>query len=340
MCLEAKNLFPSIPIKYTIELISKQWRKLYRHTKMSKQLFMSILEFILVDAPVFCYYGKFYRQTDGTGMEMNAATIIESLVTNAIFDQVLNLFSEKHRFIPKLISKYVDDIFIVLPNHLTEMFVNELNNVLPGKIEFDTEFEANGTISYLDMLILRQPNDSVKINWYQKPTACNRTLNFLSEHPIQQKEAVAYGMFHRVLSLVDNEFRKKSIERIFNILLENSYPICQITHQLHRFNATEKQQVTTVAANRSNDITEHIVRRSLPYYLAIGDKIRRAFTSKNPNLSIAYKPMNKLGATTFTKLKQPVETMDRTNCVYKIPCMGRENEECKNVYIGQTKNPF
>lgn len=54
MSLDIKNLFPSIPISYTIDLISKQWRKLYRHTKMSKQLFLSILEFVLIEAPIFC----------------------------------------------------------------------------------------------------------------------------------------------------------------------------------------------------------------------------------------------------------------------------------------------
>lgn len=338
MCLDAKNLFPSIPIKYTIELINKQWRKLYRHTKMSKQLFMSILEFILVESPVFCYDGKFYKQTDGTGMGMNAAPIIASLVTNTIFDQVLNVFWDKHQFKPKLIAKYVDDIAIILPKHLAQTFVNELNNVLPGQIEFTSETEINGEIAYLDMLLLRQPDGCIKIDWYQKPTACNRTLNFYSEHPINQKRAVAYGMFHRVLSLVDDEFKKKSTDRIINILLENSYPIDLIKKQLRKFNSIEK--TPTDSFQNTNDNTERIVRRPLSYYPSISNKIRRTFTKRNPNLNVAFKPMNKLGNTTFTKLKHKIEQEDRTNCVYKIPCSGKANEKCKKSYIGQSKNPL
>lgn len=70
--------------------------------------------------------------------------------------------------------------------------------------------EVDGTIPYLDMLLIRQPDGTVKIDWYQKPTACNRTLNSHSQHPLKRKSAVAYGMFHRILSLVDDEFRKKN----------------------------------------------------------------------------------------------------------------------------------
>lgn len=53
MSLDIKNLFSSIPIKNVIEMIAKQWRKLYRHTKMSKDLFLRVLDFVLAESPVF-----------------------------------------------------------------------------------------------------------------------------------------------------------------------------------------------------------------------------------------------------------------------------------------------
>lgn len=120
-------------------------------------------------------------------------------------------------------------------------FVDELNNFLPGQIEFTTEIEVNGTIPYLGMLLIRQPDGTVKIDWYQKPTACNRTLHFHSQHPLKQKIAVAYGMFHRELSLVDLEFTEKTITRIVNILRENSYSLnLIIMKQLRKFDAAQQ----------------------------------------------------------------------------------------------------
>lgn len=95
------------------------------------------------------------------------------------------------------------------------------------------------------MLISRNKSGKLSIDWYQKSTASNRVLNCLSQHPIPQKQSVAYGLFHRVLNLVDDEFRESNIKKIKNILLANNYPWKFIMKQLHRFNSprTQTQQI-------------------------------------------------------------------------------------------------
>lgn len=231
-------------------------------------------------------------------------------------------------------AKYVDDICIILPKHLIDEFVSELNNFLPGKIEFTTEIENNGSLPFLDMLLVRQNDGHIKIDWYQKPTASNRTLNFHSQHPQKQKLAVAYGLFHRVLSLVDNEFINKNTTRIIDLLLENAYPYDVIMKQFHKFNSVQNNchRLNTHTDNTNNETS---IRRPVTYIQHVTDKIQRIMENKNPRLKIAYKPNNQLGNSVFTKLKQKVEKEDRTNCVYKIPCSDRN---CAKSYIGQTKN--
>lgn len=184
--LDIVSLFPIIPIQFEMDLILSKWDELKEKsgTKMSKELFEDILQFVLVESPVFCYDNQFYHQIDGTGMGMNVTPVLVNIVTNEIIDRALKNLGMK----PKLIIKYVDDI---LP------LVNELNNILPGKIKFTIEKEEEEKIPYLDMLISRKTDGSLSIDWYQKPTASNRVLNFLSQHPIHQKESVAFGLFSR-----------------------------------------------------------------------------------------------------------------------------------------------
>lgn len=220
--LDIVSSFPSIPINFAIDSIMSKSDELRvkSKTKLSKELFKEILQFVLVESPVFCYDNRFYHQIDGTGMGMNVAPVLANIVTNEILDRVL----EKLNICPKLIIKYVDDILIIIPTRKFDILVKELNNFLPGKIKFTVEQEENGKIAYLDMLISRKADGKLSVNWYQKPTASNRVLNFLSQHPIQQKRSVVYGFFHRILTLVDAEFRNECTIKIKNVLRANNYP--------------------------------------------------------------------------------------------------------------------
>ncbi|XP_055304824.1 uncharacterized protein LOC129569719 [Sitodiplosis mosellana] len=160
--LDIVSLFPSIPIRQTIDLIMKKWRKLYRKTAMSKKIFVELLEFVLLEAAVFAYGDMYYQQIDGT----------------EIIDQVLDTLD----WTPKMLMKYVDDIFVIIPRNKLDEFVSKLNAVFPQKIVFTVEKETNGTLPYLDLLIQRGDNNDIKVDWYQKPTAANRILNFQSQH--------------------------------------------------------------------------------------------------------------------------------------------------------------
>ncbi|XP_055307708.1 uncharacterized protein LOC129571863 [Sitodiplosis mosellana] len=242
-------------------------------------------------------------------MGINVAPTIANFVTNEIIEQVLDNLD----WTPKMLMKYVDDIF---------------------KIVFTVEKETNGTLPYLDLLIQRGDNNDIKVDWYQKPTAANRILNFQSQHPLKQKEAVAYGYFRRVLSIVDDEFKQKNIEKIISILRENAYPMRVIKAQLNKFIRNQNRPPQTPSQRTS----EPIRRKRFSYFPVISEDIKQVFKGKNEHLELAFKPMNQLGETVFTKLKQKIETPDQINAVYKIPCGGKENEPCSKSYVGQTKN--
>lgn len=136
------------------------------------------------------------------------------------------------------------------------------------------DIQACHMILELDMLLIRQTDGTVKNDWYQNPKACNRTLNFHSQHTLKQKTAVIYGMFHRILSLIDYEFKDKSISRIVNILRESSYPLDIIMKQLRRFNASVNTQNDLIDINNNDDTP--IIRRPYTYCPSVSDNIQKS----------------------------------------------------------------
>ena len=63
-----------------------------------------------------------------------------------------------------------------------------LNTVDPtGNIKFTHEEEDQGRIPFLDTLIVRKADGTVKLLVYRKKTHTDQYLNFNSQHPLHQK---------------------------------------------------------------------------------------------------------------------------------------------------------
>jgi len=87
---------------------------------------------------------------------------------------------------PKIRKRYVDDVLDVIKKNQVKNFTDHLNSIDDtNSIKFIYEEETNGVIPFLDLLINRQPDKTVKIQvgLYLKPThtdqylhpQCNRT---------------------------------------------------------------------------------------------------------------------------------------------------------------------
>ena len=82
----------------------------------------------------------------------------------------------------------MDDILEIVKKNTAETLTDHLNQVDPtSSIKFTFEEEQDGAIPFMDTLIVRKPDKSIKLLVYRKKTHTDQYLSFSSHHPLHQK---------------------------------------------------------------------------------------------------------------------------------------------------------
>ena len=220
------SLFTNTPITKTLDIVREYLEKdttLKQRTLLSVEDVMELLEFVLTTT-YFSFRGDIYKQKFGAAMGSPCSAIIanifmEWLEQRAIADAPAKCF-------PKLWKRYVDDILEIIPRGSTQALTDHLNQADPtNSIKFTHEEEAEGKIPFLDTLICRKEDGSVKLQVYRKKTHTDQYLNFTSQHPLHQKLGVIRTLLDRKEAIITEEADKKEEEdKIKNALSQCGYP--------------------------------------------------------------------------------------------------------------------
>lgn len=289
------------------------WGDIKQNTDINLDLFLEIIEFC-IDASFFCFRGKYFHQTSGTAMgsplsPILADIVMENLVANAINQAQVPV---QH------IRKYVDDLFLVLHKDQVDRTLAIFNEQNP-KITFTCETEDHGKLPFLDVLVVRHEDGSVKTDWYAKPISSGRMLNYFSFHSTDQKLAVAHNFIDRVRSLSTIKTNEEQNQVIFSQLRKNDYPYALINRLLHQPRIT-------------NPSVEPISYKSIPYINGLSPTIKRILQNGNTAMGISFSNKNTVGSL-YNTAKDPVPYHHKSNVVYQIAC-----RDCHCKYIGMTSN--
>lgn len=132
-----------------------------------------------------------------------------------------------------------------------------------------------------------------------------------------------------MLSLSDAEFHRNNKRKIHNILLNNNFPR-KLADKLIR-------DYDKKVGNNYKVAVEPKIYKSLTYVPDLSERFEKSKLFNGENITIAHKTDNNLSKI-FSKTKDKIEMMDKSNLIYQIPCSGSLTEECDMVYIGTTKN--
>ena len=166
------SLVTNTPIPQTIDIINNRLKKdktLKKRTFLAPEDFVELLEFVLTTI-YFVFRGQVYQQKFGTAMGSPVSPIVANLFMEDLEQRAIE--SEPEELRPKLWKRYVDDTLEVIKRGKVEEWSTHLNSMDPtGSIKFTYEEETNNTIPFLDTLLERRPDGSVKVQVYRKKDA-------------------------------------------------------------------------------------------------------------------------------------------------------------------------
>ncbi|CAH2090875.1 unnamed protein product [Euphydryas editha] len=153
------------------------------------------------------------------------------------------------------------------------------------------ELEANNTLAFLDVLIIRNPDHSLSHYVYRKSTHTNKYLNGASHHHPRQLSAVGLSLFQRARGICDEKHPDAELQHIKQVLRDDKF---RTPRQRHR---SRRKKTATVERQPA----------VLPYVKGVTDKI--GYILKRASIKTYYKPPTKIRQTKWsieTRIKEHI----------------------------------
>ena len=157
-------LFTNTPIPETLNYIRHKLENdvtLCNRTNLNKDDIMELLE-LTCSTTYSNFDGTTMQQKFGTAMGSPVSALIANFYMEKLEHKALQTAAADCR--PKIWKRYVDDVLDVIKKHTVKNFTDDLNSIdYNNSIKFAYEEETNGVTRFLDLLINRQQDKTVKI---------------------------------------------------------------------------------------------------------------------------------------------------------------------------------
>ena len=306
-------LYPSIPQEEAIDLIHDRMTndtKLSEATPMTAQQITNLFRTI-VKQTYFVFDNQLYSQCDGLAIGAATSGFAANIYMERSEQRALQTFVDP----PSIWMRYVDDTFSKLKRHQVDSFLAHLNAQHP-RIQFTTETEHNGQIAFLDALIHRQQDGSIKLTIYRKATHTDQYLDWNSNHHLSQKTGIIQTFKNRIQTLVtDQSDQQKELQHAKRALQRCGHP-----------NWSLKRKAQPSKQARDPPLTKVVI----PYTKMLSEKLARTFNKFN--IGTIHKPTQTICSTLCSSLKDPINKYDRANTIYKI-----DYTRCDKTYVGEAE---
>ncbi|XP_053372811.1 uncharacterized protein LOC123560857 [Mercenaria mercenaria] len=279
------SLFTNTPTDKALEIIRDRLENnstLKKRTLLTPSDIMELCEFILTTT-FFQFRGNIFQQTFGTAMGSPVSPIDANLYMEWLEKKAIAIAPVNCK--PQLWKRYVDDILEKMNRGETQNLTDHLNTVsATDSIKFTHEEENNGTIPFLDTLIVRRPDGSVKL------LVCNDIVT-------------------------EENDRKKEEAHIVEALRKCGYPkwsFQKVKKQIERKKDTKKKGNPK---DKDKDSSKGLV--ILPYVKGLTEGVSRVL--RKHHIATAVKPKQTI-RNILIHPKDKQDKLEKIEIVYKIPC--------------------
>ena len=184
MSYDMKALFTSVPIGPAIQDKLEQGKELQQRISMTVKNNISLLEFCLRKT-YFLFHGSYYEQLKG------------ATTGSPISSKVANLYMENFEVKALSTSPHTQDTFVVIKTVQKSGFLEHINSTDQCTQFTEEATRADGSMPYLDTLIISQPDGSLETTVYREPTHTDQYLHWNSHHMISAEYSVVRTLHHR-----------------------------------------------------------------------------------------------------------------------------------------------
>jgi len=325
------SLFTNVPIKDALKAIEDKLKKdktLKERTMLAPEDIMELMDFVL-STTYFSYGGKIYQQIQGAPMGSPVSVVVANMYMEAHEEEAMDTAPLTVR--PKMWKRYVDDSFEIVNKHQRDNLTSHLNSIDPSRsIQFTDEPEKDDSIPFLDALITKKHDGSLKTTVYRKATHTDQYLSFNSHHPLEHKLGVIRTLYERNDNIVTEEIdRKKEEEHVDKALSVCGYPKWTFKEVRKRLNNKKDKTSEKKKEDHDNKVGARV---TIPYVKGVSETLQRVFRRHGVATSLRpHKTIKQL----LVHPKDKRDPRDTAGVVYKIPC-----KDCSKVYIGETARKF
>ena len=226
----------------------------------------------------------------------------------------------------------MDVTFVVTDSARKVKFLEHINNMEPH-IQFTTEdAKPDGSLPFLDTIVLPQPDNSLLTSVYRKPTHTDLYLQWDSHHHLFAKHSVINTLRHRTRTACSNNQLLKEEEDHLNRAL-SSYKY--LRWALNRADFTNKNNNrTNKNKNSKNSNIKNKPYIVVPYMKGLSESCKNICTKHG--IEMFFK-----GANTIKELlvhpKDKDNILKKSGVIYRYKC-GRV--DCEDEYIGKSGRTF
>lgn len=239
---------------------------------------------------------------------------LSPLIARIVMDEVVT-FLLNH--IPlTFIRVFVDDTIAAVNANLANKALTLLNSFAPGQIIFTMEKEdTNASINFLNVTLTREAN-SIFTNWYRKPFASGRLLNFYSSHKRTTVLATGAHFIKTVLLLSDPRFFHDNKPVVVQTLRENSFPEITIMTLINTF-YTYMKPVDSHNTGKTEVTNRYVI---FPHAISHSKEIRGIISGlKEPDVILADSVRNT--KINFVRTLKPIGSLaSNSNVILSSQC--------------------
>lgn len=215
------SMFPNIQFVYPKRVILENYDAISETTCVPVDLFVMLVSFLVEDSSYFAFEHRIYRQTKALTMGNSLSQILAEIATN---NAVYKTLQSMNQMDISFMYKFVDDFAAAMNVNTAMIFEERLTSVIKGlKIKRVVE-SPDGTISFLDSLLIRNADQTIVMKWWQKPCSARKIINFHSNHPTLMKRNVIREFMCHAFKTTSPSLYQDTIKIIRVTLRRSSYP--------------------------------------------------------------------------------------------------------------------